>query len=420
MGPRIQRHYALLVLVAAVSMILVNGSAIYTIAVALKPIAMDFGWPREVPSLAYSLAYVGGGVGGVLMGHVLDRWGMGLPATLSALMIGTGELLLHGMDAAWQLYGVYFLMVGMFGQGALTPPLMAYVIRWYEHRRGTAIGIVASGQSLAGIVWPPVLEYVIGTYGWRTSYLWGGLLILAVNVPLSLILHRRPPEPATGAATRGDGAKDAGAGRTARAARQDSVLTGMSPFALQATLCCAIVCCCTAMSLPLAHMVAYVSDLGFPASRGAEVLSVMLLSSFVSRAILLGWLTDRLGGLRALFCFSTVQATMLAGFGLNHTLVGFYAIAALYGLGYGALLPIYPVIVREYLPVRSAGKLTGLVLGCGAVGMALGSWMGGFVYDHTGHYAWAFAIGVAANIANLVIVASLIRRTGPRVSRAAA
>ncbi len=410
-----ERHYPVLVLIAAVGMILINGSALYTIAVGLKPIAMDFGWPREVPSLAYSLAYVGGGVGGILMGHVLDRWGMGIPATLSALMIGTGELLLHRMDAAWQLYGVYFLMVGMFGQGALAPPLMAYVIRWYEHRRGMAIGIVASGQSLAGIVWPPVLSFLIATWSWRTTYLWGGLLILAVNLPLSLILHRRPPEGGMGTGRHGGHAD-----RAARVARQDSVLTGMSPMALQTALCCAIVCCCTAMSLPLAHMVAYVSDLGFPASRGAEVLSVMLLSSFVSRAILLGWLTDRVGGLRALFCFSAVQATMLAGFGLNHSLIGFYAIAILYGLGYGALLPVYPVIVREYLPVTSAGKRTGLVLGCGAVGMALGSWMGGYVYDATGHYTWAFAIGVAANVVNLAIVGSLIRRTGPRVSRAAA
>ncbi len=411
----VERHYPVLVLIAAVTMILVNGSAIYTIAVALKPIAMDFGWPREVPSLAYSLAYIGGAVGGILMGHVLDRWGMGLPATLSALMIGTGEVVLHGMDAAWQLYGVYFLMVGMFGQGALTPPLMAYVIRWYEHRRGMAIGIVASGQSLAGIVWPPALSFLIATWSWRTTYLWGGLLILAVNLPLSLILHRRPPEPATGRH-----ADAAARGRAARAARQDSVLVGMSPLALQVALCCAIVCCCTAMSLPLAHMVAYVSDLGFPASRGAEVLSVMLLSSFVSRAILLGWLTDKVGGLRALVCFSSVQCAMLAGYGINHTLVGFYIIAALYGLGYGALLPIYPVVVREYLPVGSAGKRTGLVLGCGGLGMALGSWMGGYVYDMTGHYAWAFAIGVAANLMNLAIVGTLIHRTGPRVSRAAA
>jgi MFS family permease len=410
------RHYPILVLTAAVSMILINGSAIFTIAVALKPIATDFGWPREVPSLAYSLAYIGGGIGGILMGHVLDRWGMGIPATLSAAMIGTGAILVHGIDSAWQLYGVYFFMVGMFGQGALTPPLMAYVIRWYEHRRGMAIGIVSSGQSLAGMVWPPLSGYLVGTYGWRSAYLWAGLLILVVNLPLSLVLHRRAPD----GTSRPHDAEPAAVGRAARSARQDSVLTGMSPTALQIALCCAIVFCCTAMSLPLAHMVAYVSDLGHPASRGAEVLSVMLFSSFVSRAILLGWLTDRIGGLRALFCFSLVQATMLAAFGLNQGLVAFYVIAALYGLGYGALLPVYPVIVREYLPVSSAGKRTGLVLGCGAVGMALGSWMGGFVYDHTGHYAAAFALGVAANLANLAIVAALIRRTGPRVMRVTA
>ena len=89
----ILRNYAFLVLAASVAMTLIGGGVTTTLAVALKPMAEDFGWPRAVPSLAYSFAYIGGGLGGVLMGHVLDRRGMAWPAMIGAVMMGTGTLL---------------------------------------------------------------------------------------------------------------------------------------------------------------------------------------------------------------------------------------------------------------------------------------------------------------------------------------
>ena len=165
------------------------------------------------------------------------------------------------------------------------------------------------------------------------------------------------------------------------------------------------------MSVPLAHIVSHVSDLGFDPSRGAEVLSLMLACSAIASFVGVGFLGGRYGGLRALFTFSTGQAILLAALAFVDSLPGVYIAAALFGLGYGGILPCYPLIVRELLPRAEVGRRTGLILLCAGIGMALGSWLGGYIFDLTGSYRLAFLIGVAFNVGNLVIIFSLILRT---------
>jgi MFS family permease len=177
--------------------------------------------------------------------------------------------------------------------------------------------------------------------------------------------------------------------------------------------------CCTAMSLPLGHLVAHVTDLGHPIGDAVEVLSVMLLAAFISRAAILGPLSDRLGGLRALFVFSIVQGTMLALFTVVRDLWALYAVAVAMGFGYGGLFPVYAVAVRDHLPVAEAGKRTGVIFMFGAVAMGFGGWMGGFLFDLSGSYTLPFLIGAAFNAGNLVIIALLIARLPPPMRAAA-
>ena len=140
------------------------------------------------------------------------------------------------------------------------------------------------------------------------------------------------------------------------------------------------------MGLPLGHLVSYVTDLGHPASNAAEVLSLMLMSAFVSRAVCVGLLADSIGGLRALFIFSSGQAAMLAAFTMVDGLMALYAVAILFGLGYGGIFPVYAVAIRELMPVTEAGRRTGLVFLFGALAMGFGSWIGGVLFDMTGTY----------------------------------
>ena len=393
------------VLAASVLTLLIGSGAMFLVVVALKPIAAEFSWPRAVPSLAFSLQFLGAGFGGFLMGRVLDRFGMGPPAMVAAITIPCGAMLLSQFEAAWQLYAIYGVLIGFLGTGALAAPAMANIARWYIRRRGMAVGLVAGGQALAGIMWPPIFVMVMEAHGWRTMALAYGA-VAAVFLPvLALVLRRRPEIPR--------GAQ--GAAAPAREARR---LVGpgspVSVRALQAALCAAIVGCCVAMGLPLGHLVSYVTDLGHPASNAAEVLSLMLMSAFVSRAVFVGLLADNIGGLRALFIFSGGQAAMLAAFTMVDGLAALYAVAILFGLGYGGIFPVYAVAIRELMPVTEAGRRTGLVFLFGALAMGFGSWIGGVLFDMTGTYVSAFLLGVAFNVANLVVLAVLIFRIGPR------
>ena len=391
------------VLVASVLTLLIGSGAMFLVVVALKPIAAEFSWPRQVPSMAPSLLFLGAGFGGFFMGRVLDRYGMGPPALVAALMAPCGAILLSRLDAAWQLYVIYGLMFGFLGTAALAAPAMANIARWYVRRRGMAVGMVAGGQALAGILWPPIFTLVMEAYGWRTMALVFGLVALVFLPPLAYVLRRRPQfTPGSAGAP-----PQAGPRTAARPALSISVR------ALQASLCAAIVGCCIAMGLPLGHLVSYVTDLGHAPGSAAGVLSVMLMSAFVSRAVCVGLLADNIGGLRALFVFCGGQAVMLGAFTMVDGLVALYVVAVLFGLGYGGIFPVYAVAIRELMPVSEIGRRTGLVFLFGALSMGFGVWIGGVLFDATGSYTLAFLLGVACNVANLVVLSVLIYRIGP-------
>jgi MFS family permease len=321
---------------------------------------------------------------------------------IGSVMIGLGAMLVSGIDSAWQLYVIYAVMFGLSGQGSLAAPAMANIARWYDKGRGRAVGIVSSGQALAGIVWPPIFGLVMAAIGWRDMFFWFGLFALCAMLPLCLLVRHKPPSfapPKTGAS--------AGTPAHRHAAAK---IQPLSNFAIQTRLCCAIFGCCVAMALPLGHLVAFVTDRGYPIQNGVEVLSVMLMAAFVSRAVLLGVLSDRFGGLRALLIFSIVQATTLAAFTTVHDLLSLYVLAVAFGLGYGGLFPIYSVVIRDHLPIGEIGRRTGIIFLFGAVAMGFGSWMGGYLFDLTGAYTLPFLIGAGFNAINHAIVSHLLYR----------
>ncbi|MDA0676107.1 MAG: MFS transporter, partial [Proteobacteria bacterium] len=198
----VERNYRFLVLFASLGLMLMGTGSMFLMSVLLKPIAQDFGWTRSIPSLAFSALYIGGGLGGIVMGIWMDRRGMGRPALVAALMVSAGTFMASRVQSEWDLYLVYGVMLGLLGQGALFSPLMANIIRWFEHKRGTAVGVVASGQSLAGAMWPPLIRYVNEAEGWRETFVWFSGLAFIVMVPLSMIMWRAAPGTEERAAAR--------------------------------------------------------------------------------------------------------------------------------------------------------------------------------------------------------------------------
>jgi len=384
--------------IAVVSMVIIaiGWGAPYLISVALKAMAADLGSARSVPSFAASLCYVGIGVGGIFMGWWADRVGAMWTALLGSIMVGAGAMVASG-GAEWQLYLGFGAMIGLLGGAGLFAPLMSNTSRWFDAKRGTALAIVASGQQLAGLFWPQVFRYALDVTTWRTTLFWYGVLVLAVVPPLCVMLRHRPPVPAVSASH--------ASSKGGRAAASSNLV--------QAVLCAAIVLCCVPMALPLQHLVAFCSDLGFAQARGTEMLTLLLVAAFLSRWFW-GRMSDRIGGLRTILLGSLAQAVFLACYLFVDNLYALYAVSAAFGIGFGGIIPSYVLTVRDLFPASEAGWRIGTVLFFGLVGMAVGAWMGGALYDWFAYYKPAFALGVLFNILNLVLIGGLLMRGSTR------
>lgn len=373
-----------------------GGGSHYITVVALKPIAAEFDWPRTVPALCYSLSMFGMGLGGIFMGRWSDRVGVALPVGLGVCMIAAGAWLASGSQDKWQLFFAHGVLIGLLGNAALFAPLVANTSRWFERRRGIAVAVVASGQTVGGAVWPPIFRYYIDTHGWRDAYSWFALFVLLGALPWAWLLRGRPPRTSSESLYE------------ASQVEADRVLGLPSTFVL-ALLCCAIIGCCVAMAMPMVHLVAHATDLGYSTLRAAQLLSVLLGAAVVSR-LLWGLMADRIGGLRTLFAGSLCQVVCLAAFSVVDGLAGLYVVAALFGLGFGGIVPCYTLIIREYFPRSGTGRRVGIVLFFGTIGMALGGWLGAYIFDLGTAYSTAFLVGVAFNVGNLLIVGFLLKR----------
>jgi MFS family permease len=392
-------RYAWLRLGVAVLLSTLGGVGMWSVVVALPTVQAEFGVARGAASLPYALTMLGFGAGGVLMGRAADRFGVIYPVVGGTIALGLGYIAAGLSGSLWQFTLAQGVLIGMLGSSATFAPLLADVSFWFVRRRGIAVALCASGNYLAGAIWPPVVQHAIAAWGWRATHFGIGLFCVAAMLPLSLVLRRRPPALAGSLPGGGVAGPSPGA-------------LGLSAGALQGLLVLAGVACCVAMAMPQVHIVAYCGDLGYGVARGAQMLSLMLACGIVSR-ILSGLVADRIGGLATLMAGSVLQGVALLLYLGFDGLASLYAISALFGLFQGGIVPSYAIIVREYFPAREAGTRVGVVMMATLVGMALGGWMSGAIFDLTGSYQAAFANGVLWNALNgAIVLFLLLRRRG--------
>ncbi len=380
-----------------------GGVGMWSVVVVLPAVQAEFDVARGAASLPYTLTMVGFGMGGVLMGRLSDRFGVIVPVIAGTIALGTGMVAAGAASSMWLYAIAQGLLVGV-GSSATFAPLVADVSFWFNRRRGIAVAICASGNYLAGAVWPPVVQHFIETDGWRATYIGIGIFIVIAMLPLALVLRR--PVPILDVA-----------GGTGSAAGRSPLTLGLTPRALQTLLIIAGTACCVAMSMPQVHIVALCSDLGYGAARGAEMLSLMLGFGIVSRLVS-GWIADRVGGLRTLLLGSTLQGVALFLYLGSEGLVSLYVVSALFGLFQGGIVPSYALIIREFFSPREAGTRIGTVIMATLFGMALGGWMSGAIYDLTGSYDAAFMNGIAWNLLNVSIALWLLLRSTRRFAPA--
>ena len=384
--------YAWRRLMAALALSSVGGVGLWSVVVVLPTIETEFGIDRGSASMPYFATMLGAAIGGVLMGRLADRYGIRVPILIAIYMLAVGYIAAASATQFWQFLLAQGLFIGALGSSVTFAPLVADTSLWFNRRRGIAISIVASGNYLAGTIWPPLLTWGMATVGWRFSYMAIACVCVLVMLPLSQVLARRSPTEDM---------------PNPRGANGDDGRARLAPGTVQVLLIVAGIACCMAMAMPQVHIVAYCGDLGYSVARGAEMLSLMLGLGIVSR-LLSGVIADWLGGVKTLILGSTLQCLALVFYIPFDGLTSLYIVSALFGLSQGGIVPSYAVIVREYFPARQAGARVSLVMMFTVVGMAVGGWLSGEIFDWTGSYQAAFLHGIAWNLLNMGIAFFLL------------
>jgi MFS family permease len=389
--------YAWFRLLVCLLIMTIGNGGMWTVPVILPVVQAEFGIGRADAALPYTLLMIGFGFGGILMGRLADRFGLFRPLVGAAFALGLG-FVLAGLSTGIVGFALaHGLFIGLLGSSIAFVPMMADTALWFARRRGIAVAVCASGNYLSGAIWPPVVQHFIETAGWRSTYIGVGIFCALSMAALAPLLRRRAPRPVA-------------AGTAPGSPAVGGLPFNLPPNKATALLCVAGLSCCIAMAMPQVHIVAYCSDLGFGAARGAEMLSVMLVCGIVSRLIS-GAICDRIGGLRTLVLGSVLQGTALLMFLPFNGLVSLYLVSGLFGLFQGGIVPSYTIIVREHFAADKIGVRVGTVIMFTMLGMALGGWMSGKVFDLTGSYYAAFLNGIAWNLLNTAIVVFLLRRT---------
>lgn len=381
--------------------------ATFSLAVFLQPITAGTGWAATGVSAAMTLVFVSMGVGAFAWGALSDRWGPRIVATTGAALLGLGIVLSSRAQTLLQFQLSYGVLVG-FAAGSIMAPMMVLVTAWFQRRRSLAVSLVSAGLGVAPMTISPLAAWLISQNGWRSAQLAIGVGALLVMVPASLLV-RRAPAAAVGPAT------PAGATGAPSMTVPQALRTGQF-----AVLALTYFLCCSAHSGPIFHTVSYAMFCGIPALGAVTIYSAEGFAGLVGR-VLLGVGADRLGARRVLVAGLLVQAVAAAAYATVRSIEGFYAVALVFGLAYGGVMPLYAVIARQYFPPKILGTVFGAITMTSSIGMAAGPLLGGWVFDTFRGYTWLYvasaALGGGAVLMSLLLPA---RAAGPRLQPAAA
>lgn len=367
----------------------------WSAVLVLPNVQAEFGVDRADASIAYTMAMAGFAAGNLLLGRLVDRYGIA-PVLAIAGMVQAATFALSSLAGAMWVFAALQFIIGLTAAAGFGP-MLADISHWFLRRRGIAVAAAACGNYLAGSIWPQLLKSTIETGGWRPAFLTIAIIGMVTILPLTYFLRRRLPEELSDAPMPASPSMGGGD-------------TGLSPRRLQILLAVAGIGCCVAMAMPQVHIVAYSTDLGFGISAGAQMLSIMLGAGIISR-LLSGFIADTIGGVRTLLIGSVLQCMALFLYIPFNSLMSLYVVSLIFGLAQGGIVPSYAIIVREFLPAREAGQRVGLVIMATVVGMAFGGWLSGWIYDLTGSYRMAFINGIAWNMMNIGIGIFLLSRS---------
>lgn len=392
--------YGWVVLGAAFVVIMIGIGSMFSMGVFLVPLQEEFGWNRSQISLASLLNWLAFGLFSFVFGMLSDRIGTRRVVLLGGLLFGLGMLLSGLTRQIWQLYVTFGLLGGM-GVGAMYVPLSATATRWFTRNRGLAVAIVSGGNGTGILVMAPLARHLISTFDWSTAFVLVGLLGWVVILPAALLVRNSPAD--MGFQAYGAPAEDQ---VFTKAVQETAEMSGREAGKSSAFWVIALThfFCCAAHSGPIFHMAPFAMDVGIPKMAAATILGVSGLLSIGGR-IGTGMIADRIGAKTTLVTMLSLQAVSIIAYLLAGPLWTFLVLAVVFGVAYGGVMPLYAVLTRQYFGARVMGTMYGAVFGISAVGMGLGSYLGGFFFDlagtYSGLYVVSFLLGAAAMLVGL-------------------
>ena len=380
-----ERSYGWVIVGAGALMGCVAIGALFSLAVFLQPMSEATGWSRTGISSAMTLDFLTMGVAAFGWGALSDRFGPRIVVLSGAVLLGLGLAMASRATSLLEFQLLYGIVVGI-AAGAVFAPMIATVTGWFDRHRSLAVSLVSAGMGVAPMTISPFAQWLISVYDWRTAQLTIAIVAWVLLVPAALLV-RRPPE--TTAASPGMAAEGGEGMTVGRALRSPQFIVLSLTF----------FCCCAAHSGPIFHTVSYALACGLPAMTAVAIYSVEGLAGLGGR-VLFGLLGDRFGARRVVVAGLMLQAVGAGSYYFTRDAGEFYAVAILFGMAYGGVMPLYAVLAREYFPLRIMGTVFGGAAMISSLGMALGPAVGGWIFDTFHGYGYlyiaSFGMGLAA------------------------
>jgi MFS family permease len=356
-----------------------------SISVFLKPVSLEFGWSRGQTSFAYTIASFASAAFGVIWGQVADKYGTKWFGLAGAISMSLTLLALSSLDSIYQFYLLYFLF-GALGSALLFSPLYANVGFWFRENPGLALGIAASGGAVGQAFIPHLSGILILSYGWQSAYIYLALIYISISLPISLLIKESP--------WRVDARSDA---------ISDERHFPLSEKAVVAWISFAVIFCCVCMSVPIMHLVPLLTDKGFGLEFSTFVLMLLMICGAFGR-IFGGMLGDYIGALPGYFLMSLGQTIFVVWFPHLVSPLGIYVVAALFGFTYSGVMSSILVCTRMMVSAKFGARAMSLTSFFGWIGMGLGGFLGGYLFDIYGDYTWAFTIAGISGFINLIVL----------------
>jgi MFS family permease len=366
--------YRWVIIAAGALMTCVALGAMFSLAVFLEPISTATGWSRAGISSAMTLNFLIMGFGAFGWGAASDRYGTRVVVLIGAVLLGLALVLASQASSLLAFQLTYGILVGL-AASAFFAPMIAAATAWFDDKRALAVSLVSAGMGVAPLTFSPFVGWLASVYDWRTAMLTIGFISWALLLPAALLI-RRPPAPA---AVDAQGAPIAPGGSFAQVLRSPAFLVLAFTF----------FACCSAHAGPIFHMISYATMCGIAPMAAVSIYSVEGLAGLGGR-LLLGVLADRYGAKPVLVAGLAVQAAAIAAYVFVSQLGEFYALAVIFGIAYGGVMPLYAVLARDYFGPHIIGTVLGAATMLSSLGMAFGPWAGGWIYDNFNTYAWLF------------------------------